>query len=55
MDFLKKSKSELDHLLTTSPEIPSKIVNDFNKTFKNIIHNPDIANGFTSLDMTPDF
>lgn len=51
MDFLKKCKSELDHLLTTSPEIPSKIVNKFNKTFKHVVHKPDIANGLTSLDI----
>jgi hypothetical protein len=47
--FCKQCKSEFDRLLTTSPEIPTHIIDEFNSNFTNIVNKPDIANGLTHL------
>ena len=50
VDFCKIAKTEFDRLLTTSPEIPVCIINDFNFKFKHVRNKPDVANGLTHLE-----
>lgn len=38
-------RQEMDRLLSQSPSIPQKIVDQYNKTFPNAINKPDVCNG----------
>ena len=52
--FCKQCKQEFDRLLSSSPEIPSKIINLFNEKFPHVKNKPDIANGLTHLKLSDD-
>ena len=48
-EFCKTMKSQYDRLLMNTISIPSHVIVKFNKTFPNILHRPDVANGLFDL------
>jgi hypothetical protein len=45
IDFIKICRAELDRLIEQSPEIPDKIIADFEKMFNNVdLKKPDVCN-----------
>lgn len=44
-DLVMTVRQEMDRLLSQSPSIPQKIIDDFNNEFPNIENKPDICNG----------
>lgn len=44
-DLVMTVRQEMDRLLSQSPSIPQKIIDDFNQTFPDIQNKPDICNG----------
>jgi hypothetical protein len=47
-DLVMTVRQEMDRLLSQSPSIPQKIIDDFNSTFPNIVNKPDICNGLST-------
>ena len=48
-DLVMTVRQEMDRLLSQSPTVPQKIVDDFNKEFPNVQNRPDVCNGLSSL------
>ena len=46
-------RQEMDRLLSQSPSIPQKIVDEFNATFPTTIHKPDVCNGLGGTKSLP--
>lgn len=46
-------RQEMDRLLSQSPSIPQKIVDEFNLTFPNATHKPDVCNGLSGMKSLP--
>ena len=46
-------RQEMDRLLSQSPSIPQKIVDEFNETFPNATHKPDVCNGLGGMKSMP--
>ena len=44
-DLVMTVRQEMDRLLSQSPSIPQKIIDQFNQTFPDMINKPDICNG----------
>jgi hypothetical protein len=44
-DLVTTVRQEMDRLLSQSPSVPQKIVDEFNRTFPDMQHKPDICNG----------
>lgn len=44
-DLVMTVRQEMDRLLSQSPAVPQKIVDDFNKTFPDMEYKPDVCNG----------
>lgn len=44
-DLVQTVRQEMDRLLSQSPAIPQKIVDQFNKMFPNLENKPDVCNG----------
>lgn len=47
-DLVMTVRQEMDRLLSQSPSIPQKIIDDFNRTFPNMQNKPDICNGLST-------
>lgn len=45
-DLISTVRQEMDRLLSQSPPIPTKIVQEFNKKFPQISHKPDVCSEF---------
>lgn len=48
-DLVMTVRQEMDRLLSQSPSIPQKIVDEFNKEFPDVKNRPDVCNGLSSL------
>lgn len=48
-DLVMTVRQEMDRLLSQSPTVPQKIVDDFNKEFPDVKNRPDVCNGLSSL------
>lgn len=48
-DLVSTVRQEMDRLLSQSPSIPQKIIDDFNNTFPNMQNKPDICNGLGGI------
>lgn len=46
-------RQEMDRLLSQSPSIPQKIVDQFNESFPNAQHKPDVCNGLGGINSLP--
>jgi hypothetical protein len=44
-DLVVTVRQEMDRLLSQSPSIPQKIVDEFNTTFPDMVNKPDVCNG----------
>lgn len=44
-DLVQTVRQEMDRLLSQSPAVPQKIVDQFNKQFPNLDNKPDVCNG----------
>jgi hypothetical protein len=44
-DLVVTVRQEMDRLLSQSPSIPQKIVDEFNRTFPDMMNKPDVCNG----------
>jgi hypothetical protein len=44
-ELISHVRQEMDRLLSQSPPIPQKIVNNYNKIFPDVVNKPDICNG----------
>lgn len=44
-DLVQTVRQEMDRLLSQSPAVPQKIVDQFNKQFPNLENKPDVCNG----------
>ena len=47
-DLVQTVRQEMDRLLSQSPAVPQKIVDQFNKQFPNLENKPDVCNGLGS-------
>lgn len=50
-DLVVTVRQEMDRLLSQSPSIPQKIIDEFNDTFPNIVNKPDICNGLGGVNI----
>lgn len=51
-DLVMTVRQEMDRLLSQSPSIPQKIIDDFNNTFPDMQNKPDICNGLGGIPTT---
>jgi hypothetical protein len=49
--YCKSSKYNYDNLLSTSMNVPRKIIREFNSLFPNVMNRPDIANGLFDMNV----
>lgn len=52
-DLVMTVRQEMDRLLSQSPSIPQKIIDDFNEKFPNMQNKPDICNGLSTPTSLP--
>lgn len=50
LEFCKACRDEYDNLVNDSPEIPTSIIKEFQRTFNNVKNVPDIANGLVHFN-----
>ena len=50
-DLVNTVRQEMDRLLSQSPSIPQKIIDEFNKAFPDMQNKPDICNGLGGLPL----
>ncbi len=51
-DLVVTVRQEMDRLLSQSPSIPQKIVDDFNVAFPDCVNKPDVCNGLGGSQVT---
>ena len=51
-EFLRKCKSEYERLSMLAPDIPAKIINNFNRAFPGVKHPPDMCNGMSTMEFS---
>jgi len=52
-DLVVTVRQEMDRLLSQSPSIPQKIVDEFNRTFPDMVNKPDVCNGLGGHALPP--
>ena len=49
VELCKMCRNEYDRMMTVSPNVPQKIINQFKANFPHARHKPDIANGLSDM------
>jgi hypothetical protein len=49
-DFLKQCKSDYERMCTMAPDVPNKVIQDFNAKFPDVKHRPDVCNGLSTME-----
>ena len=51
-EFLRKSKSEYERLCMLAPDVPAKIIREFNQAFPTVKHPPDMCNSMSTMEFS---